>query len=299
MHSLLCLNVPGIYFEPRSESKSHDEAYRVIWLPSRSLAEAKHACKTCINSLGLIRLRHKYGVRVLAEHEESVFKSLKPESVFVATQVQRIFQIFPLPHGIQKGGVAKLLSSIKWTAKPLQPGRSQAKAMSWQVGSSEAPPVLVFSAFGEEVLITEMTQDSKPKQPPRFLASQKTHQHLKAEAASSSSTPLTGFNDRFLGGKDPWANVSLGGPPLQAPVNGTSGKTHLQEMTKELRSDLQDFVREEVERNTTDDSMEVQLQDSLEHQDQRLKKLETTMTELQAQNQQFGQWLPWTTGQRN
>ena len=58
------------------------------------------------------------------------------------------------------------------------------------------------------VLLVKMTQDSKPKQPPRFLASQKTDQHLKAEAASSSSTPLTGFNDRCLGGKDPWASVT-------------------------------------------------------------------------------------------
>ena len=45
LESLLQCGVVGIYFEPRSSmTKSHDERYRVVWLPSRTLDEAQHVC---------------------------------------------------------------------------------------------------------------------------------------------------------------------------------------------------------------------------------------------------------------
>ena len=119
LDALLQLSVPGVYFEPRSaKTKGHDERYRVIWLPARTYEEAIHTCRTHVHALGLIRMKRKYGIRVLAEHEELTFKQIKPDATWVNAQVQRIFQLFPLPHGLQRGGVIKLLKDLDWAVKP-------------------------------------------------------------------------------------------------------------------------------------------------------------------------------------
>ena len=162
-------------------------------------------------------LRRKYGIRVLAEQLSNIWSlmlhSLSVSSI--ATQVRRIFPLFPLPHGLQKTGVVKLLESLKWVAKPLQPGKSSSAAMSWQVGTAQGPPKKVFTAFDNEVLITELTKEQKPKPPPRFIASQKTQQFLRSEASSSSAAPASN--------SDPWWQYS--GPQSQDPWGNWKGTT--------------------------------------------------------------------------
>ena len=64
--------------------------------------------------LGLARLRQEYGLRVAAADEEAAFKQIKPEATFIATKAQRIFQRFPLPHGLQRAGALKVLESLQW-----------------------------------------------------------------------------------------------------------------------------------------------------------------------------------------
>ena len=84
----------------------------MIWLSARSHDEAVHICRTHVHALGLVRMKRKYGVRVLAEHEEQTFKQIKPDATWVNAQVQRVFQLFRLPHGLQRGGVLKLLKDV-------------------------------------------------------------------------------------------------------------------------------------------------------------------------------------------
>ena len=100
---LLQSNVQGIYMDPRQD-RGPDDRFRVVWLTSGTLVEAQHACKTCLKALGLVCLRFKYGLRVAAADEEMAFKQLKPDATFIATRVQRTFQLFPLPHGLQRAG---------------------------------------------------------------------------------------------------------------------------------------------------------------------------------------------------
>ena len=150
--------IPGIYFEPRDDNKSHDADFRVIWLSSKSRDQALHAMKTCVHSIGLVRMKMKYGIRVAAGDEEAAYKIVKPGPTYVDTQVQRIFQLFPLSHGLQRAGLVKLLESIEWAVKPLQPGRGNSDAMSWTVGAAQAPPRNVITGFDREIIITEITK---------------------------------------------------------------------------------------------------------------------------------------------
>ena len=286
LQSLLQIQAPGIYFEPRDgQTKAHDDSYRVIWLPSKSRDQALHVAKTCMQSLGLVRMRMKYGIRVAADDEEAAFKAIKPDSTFVATQVQRVFQLFPLPHGLQRAGVSKLLEGLEWTVKPLQPGKGNASAMSWTVGSESAPPRSVITGFGQEILITEITKENKPAPPPRFIASQKTQKHLRTDktptmAASSSEDP-------WLKGPDPW-NAWQG----YTPVQPAPGKSHLKELQGQLRDELQANLQKEVaglkdQVTTTADADTTK----------RLHQMETTIGEIQAQGHQFQTWFH-TMGQQ-
>lgn len=283
VHSLLQLNIPGIYFEPRDpNTKAHDQRYRVIWLPAKMLDQAQHTLRTCVHAIGLVRMRMKYGIRVEAEHEESAFKEIKPDATFINTQVQRIFQLFPLPHGLQRTGLCKLLDSFQWKAKPLQPGKGSAKAMSWTVGAAEAPPRNVMMGFDDqEILITEITKADRPRPPPRFLASQKTQKHLRSDGQASSSS-----SGSVPPGPDPWQQPH--GDPWGSYVGMKvpAGKTHIQAMTGQLREEMQATLRQEVQdlktNTTTQMAPEV---------DKRFVQIETTIGELQAQGVQFNTWF--------
>eukprot|EP00438_Fugacium_kawagutii_P036700 Skav200932 [mRNA] locus=scaffold2433:372726:376943:+ [translate_table: standard] len=283
VQGLLQLNTTGIYFEPRdSLSKAHDERYRVIWLPAKTLEQAQHTLRTCVHALGLVRMRMKYGIRVDVEHEEAAFREIKPDATFINTQVQRIYQLFPLPHGLQRTGICKLLESFDWKAKPLQPGKGSAKAMSWTVGSAQPPPRDVLMGFdGQEILITEITKTTKPPPPPRFLASQRTQKHLRAEtpASSSSSTgPGTSSDPWLQPGHDPWCAWQ---GPKPAP-----GKTHLQEMSGQLREELQANMKKEFAELRTQAASSVQPET-----EKRFMQLESSIGELQAQGSQFSSWF--------
>ena len=291
--------VPGIYFEPRSDTKGHDEDYRVIWIQSRNLEEAIHACKSNPHSTGLVRLKRKYGVRVRADDEEAAFKALRPDSVYIDTQVQRVFQLCPLPHGLQRAGVIKLLAGLKWNAKPLQPGKSTTQSMTWMVGSSSPPPSQVFTAFDQEVIVTEMTKENKVKPPPRYIASSKTQKHMRNEAASSTNaatgsdpwwTATTGPN------VDPWKDWK-GSQPAAKPA---PGRQHLQEVTEKLRDELNSSLEKQISTLKSEgasSSSDAKIESIVKDTDKRFHKLETKMTEMQAQNQQFSQWFG-TMGQQ-
>eukprot|EP00435_Cladocopium_sp_Y103_P052332 s1110_g16.t1 len=285
LRPLLQSKMQGIYIDPRQD-KGPDERFRVIWLSSHGLAEAQHACKTCLKALGLVRLRSKYGLRVAAEDEEMAFKQLKPDATFIATRVQRTFQLFPLPHGLQRAGLIRILKDLGWTAKPLQPGKGQQDGISWQVGSSDPPPTNVFSSFGKEVLITETTKKAEEIKPASFLASFRTQKHLRSEASSASSTGP---------GADPWLDTDPwnGWQPTTSDAShskAASGKSHLAEVTGQLRDELQASLRKEFQEYKQAQDATMQDASAVEHED-RFRKIEATMEEIQAQQGQFSQWF--------
>eukprot|EP00435_Cladocopium_sp_Y103_P074243 s90_g47.t1 len=295
LRPLLQTSIAGVYVDPRKD-QNPDDRFRVIWLPSHSASEASHANKTCAKALGLVRLRQKYGIRVAAEDEESVFKILKPDATFIATRVQRTFQLFPLPHGLQRAGLMKILADFKWIAKPLQPGRGQKDGISWQVGSSDPPPATIFTSFGKEVLITETTKAPAAPRPVNFLASSRTQRHMRSELATASGSTSSAVR-HTASGMDPWLEPtsdpwrtwqpsSTAAPPAKA----ASGKSHLAEVKSQLRAELQESMRKELAEinQKADDTMAADFDSN--HED-RFRKLETTMEEIQAQQGQFSQWF--------
>ena len=103
----------GIYFEPRcATTKSTGADYAVLWIPGATREAAVHKLKTVSHGLGLglVRMKQRCGIRVKADHE-MVYNQLRPGDNFVRATINKIFRLHPLPHGIQRAQLAKLLLS--------------------------------------------------------------------------------------------------------------------------------------------------------------------------------------------
>ena len=72
-------------------------------------------------------MKQRYGIRVLATYEAAAHAELRPGDDFIKVTVAKIYRIHPLPHGLQRGQVVKLLQEWRWNAKPLQPSRGSSQ----------------------------------------------------------------------------------------------------------------------------------------------------------------------------
>ena len=288
VHSLIGANHKGIYIEPKAASPDQQEqTYQIIWMPNKDRQAADHASRSCAQALGLVRVRNKYGIRVKSEDEALAFAQLRPDTVFISASVQRIYQLFPLPHGTQRSSIIAFLKEISWRAKPLQPGRAQAGAMSWNVGTADPPPSEVLHGFGKDILVTEIKTKNTRQQPQHVIASTRTQSHLRGLGTQLPPDPW-----QVDASKDPWHKASSSGA---APVQA-AGKSHLTEVTEKLKSELKDSLRKEIETlsSAKDDAVMIDATAAASLQEQneaRMRKLEVTVGEVQAQNQQFQGWF--------
>ena len=127
--------------------------YSVIWLPGANRDTACHRLKLTSHGLSLVRLKHRFGIRVLST-EEAAFRELRPNEEFMKVAVTKIYRLHPLPHGLQRLQVSQLLREWKWQAEPLQPARGSAEGSSWEVGAAVEPPNNIMPAFQRDVLIS-------------------------------------------------------------------------------------------------------------------------------------------------
>ena len=120
-------------------------------------------------------------------------------------------------------------------------------------------------------LITETTKKAVEVKPVTFLASSKTQKHLRAEAGTSSQT---------ITNADPWQDVDpwMSWRPTSTeapPPKSTSGKSHLAEVTGQLREELQASFRKELDefKQNQDATMQDTAAPATED---RFRRLETT-----------------------
>ena len=194
-----------------------------------------------------------------------------------------------MPHGTQRTAVTSFLKDIKWKAKPLQPGKAQAGAMSWNIGTSEDPPSGVLTGFGRDILATEIKVKPNQRELNGFIASSRTQTHMRGVSSKTCVDPWQA--DATL---DPWHKAIWNQAPLAPPT--TTGKSHLNEVTDKIRAELKDSIRKEFENlststqeaNMVDATAVSQLQDQTEA---RFRKLEVSVSEVQAQNQQLQGWF--------
>ena len=279
---LVRLTVEGVYLEPRaSDSKASDPSYAVVWMPGTGRDQALHRLKLTTRGLSLIRLKHRFGIRVMAAHEEKTYAELRPGEDFVQVKVTTIYKIHPLPHGLQRSQLVKLLRHWEWEAKPLQPARGTGDGGAWHVGASTAPPGNILTAYDQDVLITLVKDETVVDKPQPVVGPKRVQTHIVKHSAASSSSQV-----------DPWWNA--GTPTMQDPwrITHTSKKESSADPAPSKRIDaLADTLATEVRSRIAKEPVPTAIAQDAAAQEQRLQKLEVGMTELRAQGQQFHAWF--------
>ena len=96
LDDLLRVVTDGVYFEPRAAgSKSTDSDYSVIWLPGANREAALHRLKLTTHGLSLVRMKQRYGIRVIATYEEAAHRDLRPGEPFVKVDISKIYRLHP------------------------------------------------------------------------------------------------------------------------------------------------------------------------------------------------------------
>ena len=115
----------GVYLEPRAGgTKATDSDFAVVWLTEASRDVALPFLKLATHGFSLIRMKARFGIRVLSKHGEAAYKEVRPGNSFIKINVQKTH---PLPHRLQRQQVIQLLKEWQWTAKPLEPLRGTAE----------------------------------------------------------------------------------------------------------------------------------------------------------------------------
>lgn len=273
----------GVYFDPRTaDGRAVDSQYSIVWMPGVSGQEARHKFRTCDHGIALTRIGTKFGIRVLEAHEHTVFAFLRPGMAFVQLRMTAVFRLFPLPFGIQRGGVAQLLKGWGWKARPLQSCKGSSEGSAWEVGAETAPPQPILPGFDGEIIATKV-RDIGPREHHNtpVCASGKTKKHiLQGANASSSAVPSSTAQDPWLNGHDPWSQwhqSDSGDVDMSSvPCSTNAGSKKLVQLGDQLKQDMQLTVRQEIE-NSGDGT--------------RLAMLESTVTELQEQGRRFESWF--------
>lgn len=270
LHKVLGLSGRGgLYLEPRSlDGKNPLLDFQILWLARTPHEELLRLQQCNPRILGLARLGARLGVRCLAADAPDLAKTLKPSSVYLAAGTKLLFEVGPLPFGMDRLSVSKLCGTWGWQARPLHPSRSAEGALGnvWLVQASVPPPNPVVRYQGNEIVIN--TVPDKPASstgPPAAVVGNVATVKMCTKDASPSVTDPWLLND-------PWAPPGL---PV-APRACGSADTSL----KEFESRLEKSILAKMPAA----SMEV---DSTGEQEARLIALEHQVNALTAGQQQL------------
>lgn len=211
----------GIFLEPRPANKQGPHpAFAVVWLPkSFELGAALDLKRRHEIIIGLARMQNKLGLRVLKKHEADALELVHPGQVVALCQVDRIYEVGPLPHGLSSSHVISLLQAWTWTAKPLRPSRSTECGQYWEIGTTQDPPAAILHTTQGSVTVTcKKDKDRSVQTRPMIQASTRTKKHMQNQPVAAVSKP----------GIDPW----LANDPWKhwAPLAGSNTEESGQEV---------------------------------------------------------------------
>ena len=259
----------GIYLEPRQQDgKNPRDDMAVVWMSGSTKADVVHQMKIHDRSLALARFGNRWGIRTWQKDAAALHQELHPDVPYSDVAVQAVYEVRPLPHGIQKSGVQDLLKQWSWRAKPLQPSRGDQHGAGWLVGGDE-PPAWIFQTSEGDILVSTHKKAEQERQPLIVLGSQKTKAHMKNGTKKTSPAAQGKENAIPFEGKDPWGGVNSFKPAASSDQSMVTSR--LEQVQTQVHDSVQSSLRKE--------------------QEDRFRKLETGFTELKEQNRKFESWF--------
>ena len=190
----------GAYCEPRTaDGLDILPEYTVVWTPKLSAQETQHVMRTNPAVSGLARLGDRRGLRVRASQAKVIHELVRPGTVFLPQGPKCVYTVGPMPYGVDRQTVAKVLLATGWECRPLQPSTPcPGRGVMWTVQSTEEPAqTIVHTSHGELVI-------SKQKQVANETTSRSTTVgSAKTLALCEVKTDVSGDSDPWTK-QDPW-----------------------------------------------------------------------------------------------
>ena len=278
--------VAGIYLEPRTQdAKTVDPQFVVVWLPKMEPQELAHVKQTNPSAIGFARVGTRRGLRTLATDAASLHSSLKPDTTYLPSGPRLNWLIGPVPFGSDRAAISKVLKSLPWDAKVLQPTQTlTGRGVLWSLQSISEPPSMLLQMQHGEVLITKQkTPESDVRGAvPKPVATTETLALCGKTKVAEPSAPKPP-QDPWLNYNDPWG--SWKGPVCPTPDVSAS--------VKQLESKVQEAVlaklpkKDDAEVFTRMQTLESQVQGLMTRQ----QTLETKVQESAVQHTQDIQQL--------
>lgn len=271
----------GLYIEPRqTEGKGADTGSTVVWIQNGSLPEAIHKLKITEHGIAVARFGSRYGVRVPTKDAEMIHTQLNPEIPFANFEVNKIYELRPLPHGTQKLGVLSMLKAWGWKARPLQPCKADSLGMGWLIGAPNEPPAMIMATNTGDVMISLHRAHDGGDGGATLTSSAKTQGHLrrqqkdlKGESQQTKSKAASASSYAGHAEPDPWSQHD----PWQS-WRGNKGDTAMEDEPMHAKAMV--------------DSMEERVtQTVLSTTEERFQRLEVDLAEIKNQNQKHEQWF--------
>ena len=132
----------GAYCEPRSADGTEVlQDYTVVWTPKHSLRDMLHLMQTNPAVTGLTRLGERRGLRVHTSQAKTIHQLVRPDAVYLPSGPRCVYTVGPMPYGVDRQAVVKILSKAGWECRPLQPTTPcPGRGAMWLVQSTEDPP---------------------------------------------------------------------------------------------------------------------------------------------------------------
>jgi len=255
----------GLFVEPKTEDAMQPHSdYQVIWLPTLDFAAVAHKAKCEAHCIGIARAGKRFGLRVMAQHFQEVFSSVKPDAVYLAPGSRMTYHTGPWPYGCDRKSIAAALKAVGWECRPLQPLHNVAGGLIWSVQAICEPPNNVLSMQHGQVVLTRHDPKLAPAEPSGQVVGQEATVRL-------CSVPAPGEVDPWLT-HDPWKKAIAAGPQIAARAPAGNA---LQELEDRVERSILSKLPPPVE------SMEI------DDQDQRLQQLEQQVQQLAGRQSQL------------
>lgn len=275
----------GLYSEPRTDNgRAPDSAFRVIWLPRKTFAEATLINQTTHQKSWLVRSGDRLGLRVKEEDASDVHMQHRPEVSYLDGTSVMEYKVGPLPWGTTKVGLQKAFKQWQWPARPGQPQGQSNDGVFWSAQATQHPSHWVFTMAHGDVLIShkDPLKAAKTNKESSVIASTKTLKQM--------ATPMKKVVDQST--TDPWLNVT-NDPWAQAPTKApTQALTSAQiaQMQSTIEQNIRDTLApmEDAAMDGATDSRVSALEEQVKQLTTSVGQLTGNMHTLHNQQQQLG-----------
>ena len=147
-----------IFMVPKHDSSDAqplpDQQYNVLWT-GQAFAETQVIAKGIQATLGLVRSKGSFGIRVSSDSFAEAWKKVHPhKDQPSAVKIHYVFRAQNMPQNITVVEVRQWLEALKWEAKPMK----RIAQSTWLIGASKAPPSTSCKLNENIILLSEQTK---------------------------------------------------------------------------------------------------------------------------------------------